>query len=202
MTNPILFIAGLGRCGTTMVMRMLDKGGIPVAGSRPAYEDDHMQQMVPDHIRQGWVLEQAGRAVKWIDPRRAWIDWTIWPGVEVTSLLLRRDAEHQAKSMGKMVGCWLSKAEVAAAAQNIRADQKKTEEYLERFGNVYSASFETGLKEPAELAAKLAQICKVSLGLDLDQAAAAGAVIRRTPWCAPDLSIEERLMQDEPGGGE
>lgn len=201
MADPILFIAGLGRCGTTMVMRMLDRGGIPVAGSRPAYEPDQMKWNMPVSFRQRWVMEQAGRALKWIDPVHAVLDWNKWTGGEVTFLLMRRDPEHQARSMAKMVGQRVSKSGVAALAQNIRADQKRTEAYLERAGNVYSASFEWGLKEPAELAAKLAQICKVSLGLNLDQAAAAGAVIRRTPWCAPDLAIEEQLMMEEHANG-
>jgi hypothetical protein len=196
MAEPILFVAGLGRCGTTMVMRMLDKGGIPVAGPRPDYEDRHMAYTTPHHIRQEWVLEQAGRAVKWIDPLRSMLHWDFWKGGEVAFLLMRRDPEHQARSMGKLLGEKLSKAGVAALAESIRQDQKTTEAYLERAGNVYSMSFEWTLKEPGEVAAKLAAICKTVLGRDLDTEAAARAVIRRTPWCAPDLEIEEQLHME------
>lgn len=201
MAEPILFVAGLGRCGTTMAMRMLDKGGIPVAGPRPAYEDKHMAYTTPYYIRQEWVLEQAGRAVKWIDPLRSPLLWDVWTGGEVVFLLMRRDPEHQARSTGKFLGEKLSKAVVAAVAASIRQDQKTTEAYLERAGNVYSMSFEWALKEPAEAAAKLAAICKTVLGRDLDTDAAARAVIRRTPWCAPDLAIEEQLHREHIANG-
>ena len=29
--KPVLFVAGFGRCGTTLIMTMLDRGGFPVA---------------------------------------------------------------------------------------------------------------------------------------------------------------------------
>ena len=197
MAEPILFIAGLGRCGTTMVMRMLDRGGIPVAGPRPSYEDDHMRMMAPLAWRTGWVLEQAGKAVKWIDPQNAPLDWNTWTGGPVSFLLLRRDSEHQAKSSAKLVGMKLSKAGVAEMAQSLRTSQKKVEAYLESAGNVYDAGFEWILKEPVQAAQKLAAICRKELGKELDIEAAAAAVIRRTPWCAPDLAIEEFLLAEE-----
>jgi len=196
MAEPVLFIAGLGRCGTTMLMRMLDHGGIPVAGDRPAYEPQEMMMSAPLYRRQLYVLDQLGKAVKWIGPMQAPLAWGSWTGGAVTSVLMRRDAEHQARSTAKFVGQYASKAGIRAIAASIRSDQKQTEAYLEAAGNVYSMSFESVLKEPAEAAAKLAQICKVALGLDLDTAAAAAAVIRRTPWCAPDLSIELALSEE------
>lgn len=36
--KPTIFVSGLGRCGSSMTMQMLDAAGIPCIGDYPAYE--------------------------------------------------------------------------------------------------------------------------------------------------------------------
>lgn len=192
--TKIFFVAGLGRCGTTMVMRMLDHGGFPVAGPRPAYE---VAEMLMGRVNTTWLKEQEGRAVKWIDPLNARIPEGMWPARKVVILLLSRDPEHQARSMLKMAGEAASKSNVAIVASSIRRDQRVTAEAADRVGTVYSATFEWGIRSPQELAAKLAAIVGQHFGAALDVDKAAAAVLRRRPYCAPDLSIEAGLLADE-----
>ena len=90
---------------------------------------------------------------------------------------------------------------MASVAQSLRTDQVTTEAYLDQAGNVYSMSFDSIIKEPEVAAAKLALICKVALNQHLNIEAAARAVIRRKVWCAPDLAIEDQLMQEEEANG-
>ena len=194
MADPILFVTGIGRCGTTMLMRMLDHGGMPVAGPRPAYEVD---QMLPQRVDTAWLDGQGGKVVKWIDPTQAPIRFNRLTRREFVFIHMRRDPEHQARSVLKMVGIPATKGNVAEVASSIRRDTQSIDRLLEMFGTAYSATFEWALREPAELAAKLAAICEAHFGLKLDKAAAAAAVIRRTPYCAPDMAIEATLLAAE-----
>lgn len=36
--DTLILVCGFGRCGSSLVMQMLDVGGLPVVGSFPDYE--------------------------------------------------------------------------------------------------------------------------------------------------------------------
>lgn len=71
--NAIVVVSGLPRCGTSMMMRMLEAGGLPVLtdGVRPPdednphgyYEFEPVKQLAQD---QSWVPGARGRAVKMV----------------------------------------------------------------------------------------------------------------------------------------
>jgi hypothetical protein len=63
--QPIILVAGLGRCGSSLVMRLLDAAGVPTVGTFPAFEE---QTLPRDAL--GWVEAYAGRAVKVLDLSR------------------------------------------------------------------------------------------------------------------------------------
>jgi hypothetical protein len=191
--SAILFITGLGRCGTTLAMRMLDMGGIPCAGPRPAYE---VPEMMPGHVDAGWLASQAGKAVKWLDPTVAMIPKRAMPKT-ARFLLMERDPEQQAHSMCKMMGHKPSKADIRVLAASIRRDLNATRAYCSKFGPVHRASFESALVAPADFATKLHHLCAEVLHLPLNVEAAAAAVIHRRTRAAPDLSIEYALMTAE-----
>jgi hypothetical protein len=95
MTAPILLVCGFGRCGTSLVMQMLDTGGVPVIGRAPAYEE-----MVPPGAGVDYWRENfSGRAMKLLDPQRhrppAGLDYRI--------LWLDRDFHQQALSQVKLL---------------------------------------------------------------------------------------------------
>ena len=59
-------VTGFGRCGSTMLMRMLDAGGMPVvADSRASFESELFRVPKPTDWQQ-----YRGRAIKVLDPHR------------------------------------------------------------------------------------------------------------------------------------
>lgn len=98
--KPILFVAGFGRCGTTMMMTMLDRGGFPVVGPRPAYEVGEMSPMAKPDPQ--WLRACAGKAVKWIDPIKARISRNDLPTAPVI-IHMDRDKRNMAASQVKFL---------------------------------------------------------------------------------------------------
>lgn len=193
--RPILFVAGLGRCGTTMVMNMLAAGGMPCSGPAPAYETlrlSHRQVELP------WVRAQAGRAVKWLDPHKVQILAHHLPTPPVI-ICLARDPQHQARSQIKMAAAFgmpvrANRRTVRAMAASLKDEQKEIEARLDRLGECYHLSFEGILRDPLGAAWKLEDILRHhDLMMGFKRAAAAQVVLLRSPHCAPDLAIEMEM---------
>lgn len=192
--QPILFVAGLGRCGTTLVMTMLDAGGFPVSGPRPSYE-------IPNRWRAGrsditWLNLQGGKAVKWIDPTRN-SSLLSKLNIESVVLLLERDAREQARSQIKLISeevkIYGRRAE-KAMERSIRRDSPIVRARLRTRAIVYPMRFEDILKHPKRTADFLQRLIDVRFGQPFDAERAAAVVIPRHPSCAPDLSIERLIL--------
>ena len=192
--RPILFVAGLGRCGTTMVMTMLDAGGFPVTGPRPSYEPaDRWHAGRPD---MAWMLAQGGRAVKWIDPTH---HFTL-PGrlpVRPVIILMTRNAKEQARSQVKLMSGLMSglgrRAE-KAVERSIRRDMPVMRAQLRVSATVHELRFEDVLESPGWAARKLERLVQFHFAADFDAVSAARAVIPRHPSCAPDLTMETVVL--------
>jgi hypothetical protein len=197
---PILFVAGLGRCGTTMVMTMLDAGGFPVTGPRPSYEDaEKWRAGRPD---MGWLLAQAGRAVKWIDPTR---HFTL-PGrlpVRPVIILLERAAREQARSQIKIVRSTVEGFNIAASLdrraekameRSIRRDSPIMRAQLRGSAIVHQIMFEDVLENPFWAARKIGRLVAYHFNSDFDDGAAAEVVFPRLPACAPDFAMENIIQ--------
>src|SRR5690348_16747758 len=91
--NETLLICGLGRCGTSLVMQMLDMGGFPVVGKYPAYEPQQASSLV---ITQNYIDEHRGKAIKLLDPMRA-----SFVPQNVRVIYLMRNLKEQARSQLK-----------------------------------------------------------------------------------------------------
>lgn len=188
--SPILFVAGFGRCGTTMAMTMIDRGGFPVAGPRPAYEVD---QMRPGMVDLDWVRAQAGRAVKWIDPLVARVSRNDLPGPAVIIHMNRpsRDiAASQVKMLSTFTGIPNDRRIRRAFEKDIEGKRGTLSARLNSMGVVYTMTFEWALAHPHQAAQKLAAIVKHEFGAQFDVDAAAAVPITRHPRCAPDMAIE------------
>jgi hypothetical protein len=192
---PILFVAGLGRCGTTMVMTMLDAGGFPVSGPRPAYEPaERWEAGRPD---MPWLSAQQGRAVKWLDPTR---NFTL-PGrlpVRPVVILLTRDAREQARSqiklIGDMVGLVSKRAAAKGMERSIRRDVPLMRAKLGASAIVYPVEFEAVLVNPHWAARKLQSIVAEHFGADFDEEVAQRVVIRRRPECLEGFWMERDVL--------
>lgn len=188
--KPIIFIAGLGRCGTTMVMNMLWRGGFPVAGEAPAFETDHMLGSVDT----AWLRDQAGRAVKWIDPLNASISRTDL-SAEPAIIILRRDPKEQARSQLKLLALTgvpvrTDRNMVRAMSRSITEDARRMESQLPGIGACYDMTFEGVLANPYQAAHTLGTVIRQYFGATFDTESAAAVVLARSPICALDLSVE------------
>lgn len=188
---PVLVVAGLGRCGTSLVMQMLHAGGMPcVPGDGfPAFED--RRTAVMGEINPVWFAGLAGKAVKVLDPHVNRIP----SEVPVAVVWLDRNVREQARSQAKFLRLV---AEVDVPSHYPRALAKAL---VRERGEAWEAlpkepalvlAFEGILASPARAAAALNAAVG---GLALDEAAMAGAVRERSPECAPGLDMETSLIQ-------
>lgn len=193
--RPNLFVSGLGRCGTTMVMTMLDAGGFPVTGPRPSYEPaERWRGGRPD---MDWLPAQGGRAVKWIDPTH---HFTL-PGrltQRPVIILMERNPREQARSQVKLLSMTgmkgLGRRAEKAIERSIKKDVPPMRAHLRNSAIVYGIDFEDILENPFWAARKLGRLVAHHYGADFDDEVAARVVIPRHPSCAPDLSMETTIL--------
>lgn len=191
---PILFVAGFGRCGTTMMMTMLDRGGLPCAGPRPDYEVDQMAPGGPDLE---WVRAQSGKAVKWISPLYTPIRPADLEHISATTIYMQRDFREMAASQVKLLGSRIvvnPRHARRVMAANMQKEAPAQEAMLNKLCPVYHFTFEWVLAHPQDAAQKIAAIVLHEFGIGFDAEAAARVPLHRDPRCAPDLSIEARLL--------
>lgn len=93
---PTIVVAGLGRCGTSLMMQMLHAGGVPCAGDWPDFEtNDSMSGRFDAKA----FSALRGKAIKLITPA----DLPIGPMPRHVVIWLDRDPQEQAKSQLKML---------------------------------------------------------------------------------------------------
>lgn len=183
MATPTIGVCGFGRCGSTMVMAMLDAGGCPpVAGSQPgSYELVDIldaYSLSPDQL--------AGRAVKLLDHQadlgfpaaRSWR--FVW---------IDRDSTEQARSVVKFlqsIGMPTPDGLEQRLAHSYRTDRPGALGQLRRRGPVTVLRYERVLADPRKAAKRLRHVWA-----GLDVLAAASAVHDRDSRCLPDLDFED-----------
>lgn len=192
--RPVLFVAGIGRCGTTMVMTMLDAGGFPVTGPRVSYEPAERWRGGRPDI--DWLRAQGGRAVKWLDPTRHPGIPRLMPTRPVV-ILMTRNAREQARSQIKMIsqdikGLWRHAEK--AMERSIRRDVPVMRAKLRQSATVHEIAFEDVLANPAWAARKLARLARFHFGADLDEDRMASVVMPRHQSCLPDLTMETTIL--------
>lgn len=200
-----LFVCGLGRCGTTLVMRMLAAGGAPVVGEAPGFE----RFGIDDFAHPATLAEVRGRAVKVIDPQRLPFFHPLFDLRPRHAILLSRDTAEQAKSQIHFVRTLQEAASVAAGAgprlytgaqpgnrgmrrtlqARLMRDQKAATDTLRRAGvPITPLAFERILAEPLAMAERVA--FQLRPWWRLDAAAMAATVIRRDPAWSGTLDLE------------
>lgn len=106
MTEPIVLVSGLPRSGTSMIMQMLEAGGIEVLSDsvRSADEDNprgYYELEAVKNTRQdpSWLDRAPGKAVKLISQ----LLYDLPPGTEARVLFLRRDMGEILASQRRML---------------------------------------------------------------------------------------------------
>ncbi len=190
---PAVVVAGLGRCGTTLVMTMLDAGGVPCAGEPPGYEDRHAGS---GPISPDWLADQPGTAVKVIDPHRHTV-----PDEEIIVVWLDRDPMQQARSQAKFYAivqqaAMPSRAVLRRWRRRLLTERKAARRALSR-GEIISwhdFTFEHLLANP-ERCARILALDLAGHGIPVASWTRMAAVVdKRGPACAPGLEKEFALL--------
>lgn len=178
-----LIVAGLGRCGSSMLMQMLSRGGVPCVGEWPAFEPEEANAPTP-----AFIAASAGKAVKILDPQRVGL-----PG-DVRVIWLDRDHGEQAKSHAKFLRMLMGFHVDRDGRRKLAASMvRDTHAALALIGSrpVMRLRFEEVLTSPRGTALLLGEFAR-NPGFDVD--AAAAAVHQRSPACAPGLDMELALI--------
>lgn len=191
----IVLVCGFGRCGTSMLMQMLQAGGMPVVGNYPAFEVEQVNEIIlggtfdPD-----WLRSIDGRAVKVLDPQNGHLPRR----AEYVVLWLDRDHKEQARSQAKflraLTGIPVDRNDIRGLARSYAADMPKAMRVFRDAGvkEVLGLRFETILASPTVAAMEIAYYLRPIAMLDVDRMAS--VVLKRSPECRPDLGIEVGMV--------
>ena len=175
----LTFVSGFGRCGSSLVMQMLNVAGLRCPGRYPAFEVDD----TPAAARSGEF-----DAVKWLDPEP--VDGRAPAGCRF--IWIDRNPDAQGESMSKFMTAAgerrraMTPAEYAAVMRRYRDESVA---FLASMGAVCVLRFEDLLVNPVEAARTLASL--VGQG---DPEKMAAVVFARGPECLPGL-LEEELAR-------
>lgn len=184
-----IIVSGMGRCGTSLLMQMLDRAGVPCIGEFPAFEDDFSGFKT---FRAERLRDLGPMAVKLIDPARLKIP----PLSRHVVIWLDRDTHEQAKSIAKLMAAGgdasISRAQRRQIARNLKEDRPghiacfKGAPLIElRFEDLVSNSFAT--------ASRISEFLS-GYGWFLDVHEMKGAVFPRPTACLPTMA-EFKLLQ-------
>lgn len=192
MPKPIILVAGITRSGLTVTMQMLDKGGFPCIGERPAFEKYDIGK-IP------WN-ECCGKAVKLVDPQLH-----MPPKYRVISsrgtasqknykyriIRLRRNPKQQAKSINKFGKLLLGLPPLGQVAllKGLKKDYKVLNKWSKKY-DCLDLRFEDILEDPLKSAKVISEWIKKPLNID----AMASCVIKRDSNCHPELDLYEKTM--------
>lgn len=190
----ITIVSGFGRCGTSLIMQMLEAGGMPVTGEWPAFEVPETAAVIGGGtIDPAWIESAAGHAIKVLDPQRGHLP--VGPPYRV--IWCHRDPVEQGKSQAKflaiMVGIPYSRDTARALAKSYKKDLPEAMRVLRACNpeGILELKFENILAAPLKTATDIASFCG---GLNAESMAK--AVRPRSPRCAPDLGMELALLNE------
>lgn len=199
MSERIICVTGSSRSGTSLVMRMLHEGGIPVVADEwTSYEDDRANWLPERHE---WLAECAGKAVKILEPLK-WIN--NFPHCYAFDfLLMTRNPLEQAKSQLKFLrhGMQLrfvdtGPASVRAMSEGLIRDTPRMLNVLQGYPNsrVMCLTFERLLAQPALVAQEL----QAWLNRPWCAQKAAQCVRQRAPECYPGFLENVLTYREKP----
>jgi len=185
--TPTVLVCGHGRCGSSLMMQMLQAGGFPVFGDYPAFEPDEVgfsrntETLLP-------LIE--GRAAKILDPQLT--QWPALPNVRV--IWLDRDRNNQALSQVKFMR-WVGAEGIPdnawkTLARSYGADTSVAlKAFKERGIEPLRVGFEMMITSTPMVTARVQEY----LAVPLNRPAMHAVVRDRDTRCQPDMSIEESL---------
>lgn len=179
-------IAGLGRCGTSLVMQMLAAGGMPCIGEYPAYEPPELGAGV---VSYEFMNQHPDHAFKWLDPKHVTL-----PYPPVMVIWLTRNRLEQAKSQVKFAQQVCGMRMQPHAVRGMTEQIGKDEAWAKRITRpAHTLHFELLINSPRVAAGKLAKMLAPFATLDVE--AMAAQVVKRRPGCERGMDIEVILTE-------
>lgn len=168
--GTITIVTGLPRTGTSMMMQMLDAGGVEILTDKVRTPDDNnpkgyyeyekTKKMMTDSK---WIGEAQGKAVKIIAP----LLFNLSPKYEYKIIFMKRDMAEVLRSQQIMIG---KKSQADAypivLAEAFKKHVEKAEALIERMPNteVLYVDYTAAIEKPRDVAETIAEF----LGEDLD----------------------------------
>lgn len=188
--DEVIVVSGCSRSGTSLMMRMLEAGGIQTfdGGNKTGYECEESRAAFGG--RADFIADIPGQAVKLLDPHRFET-----PIVPIAWIWMWRDATEQARSqvkfMGSLAGMHIPISD--RLIKSIRVDNERVPVQLSaRAGSrVLVVDFARLIGVPRGVVAEVVGF----INRPMDQDAMAACVIEREPGCAPGLDIEIARME-------
>ena len=178
MDTRIIVVSGLPRCGTSLMMQMLDRGGVPVItdriraadtdNPRGYYEFERVKKIKDDA---SWLPDARGKAVKMVSQ----LLYELPSSEKYLVIFMERDMDEMIRSQEKMLAR-LNRP--SAPADQIRraftSHLERLRDWITRQPNieVLDVSYNDLMKRPAEQAARVAAF----LGGEVDVEEMAGTV--------------------------
>lgn len=181
-----IVVCGLARCGTSLMMKMLHKGGIePLCDPESLHYGYELNDTLSLPDETAWLDAAAGRAVKVLDPQR----FTLPSDRAYAFILLTRNLKEQAKSHIKFMralGVPVPRNARPALERSLRDDVPVVEALLSSYSQarILRISFERVIADPLGVSRDLDDYLQRD---DFDMLEAAGCVMRRSPKCLPYL---------------
>ena len=206
----ITVVTGLPRSGTTLLMRMLEAGGIPpyYDNSKPmswkeegiTYLNHNIILRETDKIKDlvkgdgSWLKECYGMAVKVLTPSKV----VLPKGYSYKFIWCDRKIKHMVKSQQKEAynakrSCPSEHIMISNAKEARIAGKKLIKSYPD--SDFMEVRFESMIKSPTSIVVRLGKFLGVPFGKQLMAGNMAAVVVKRPASCMPYM-MEERIYLD------
>jgi hypothetical protein len=195
-SNEVVVVAGCSRCGSSLMMEILEAGGLaPHCDNRTSYEAGDIMDAAIDG--NGDILRRlSGKCVKVLDPKRLTL-----PDVPMAWIWLNRDPVQQAASQAKFMSALfgIPSPRGSSLADSVAKDNREGPEMLAARPTfrLLRVNFEELVTEPRRAVEAVAAFLEIP-HTRLDRMVACVTV--REPACAPDLAMELRRMERDSTG--
>lgn len=187
----IIIISGLGRCGSSLTMQMLNAAGIPCNGKYPAFEDDRGSLSSPDPK---WLKNQQGRATKILLPYM----YPFLPG-NYKFIWVDRTPIEQAKSQAKFAHMFVQQEKTREdLASNIKMffhayekDKKRSFKTMKKLGLILPITFEDLIMSPEKTAKQICDFLNIPFKQEM-----VDVVISRSPEATLNMDIELKQVRE------
>lgn len=192
MADHTILVAGLGRCGSSLVMQMLAAAGVPAVGTYPDFEDAVVMRLPELEAQRDFAARCRGRAVKLLVPHLH----APPIGLEYRVIFLSRHPVEQAKSMLKLIGASNNRAARRAMELSVRRDTARARNALALMGDgkALCLTFENIIHDPLCAAMAIDRYLRAPGGPALDTRAMEECVRHRPATCLPFM-LETELVR-------